>query len=101
MDERPHITVSVDGVKYSLFPQELSARDTTDVRRATGMSFRFLMEAAGKDPDLDVVAAVVWLARRQAGESVTFDEVANAIGYDANIENVTDPVEPEPDSPEA
>lgn len=96
--EKAHITVLVDGETYTLHPGELSALDSAALRRETGMSVRLLLEAAGKDPDLDVVAAIVWLARRQRGDSVSFDEVAAAIGYDTKVEALDEPVE-DPDSP--
>ncbi len=47
-----------------------------------------------------MIAAVVWLARRQAGEKITFDEVAEAIGYDAKIAPVETAAAEDEDSPE-
>ncbi len=95
-----HISISVDGTVYTMRPSELSAVDGAKVRAQTGMSLRSLLSAAETDPDLDVIAAVVWLARRQAGEKITFDEVAEAIGYDAKIAPVETAAAEDEDSPE-
>ncbi len=95
-----HITISVDGTIYTMRPSELSAADGAKVRAATGMSLRSILAAAQTDPDLDVIAAVVWLARRQAGENVGFAEVAEAIGYDVKILPVETAAPEDEDSPE-
>lgn len=93
--------MKVNSKAYTMRLSELTAKDSAALRRQTGMSTRLLLSAASTDPDLDTVAALVWLARRQAGDEVTFDDVAEEIGYDADIESVEEPAEEDPDSPEA
>ena len=74
--------IVIDGVRYEFRHTEVSAVDTGELRRATGMSFRKLMESAKSDADIDVIAALVWLSRRQNGEpDVAYDTVAASIGY--------------------
>ncbi len=99
---QPALTIDVNGKRYTMRTSEMTARDSALLRKQTGMSARLLLAAAAKDPDLDVVAAIVWLARRQAGEAdVTFDEVAAEIGYDLDIQQVDDESEDEEsDGPE-
>lgn len=88
------LTVTVDGTAYTVRAGELNSRDITNLRRETGFSFRGLMDAAAKDPDIDIVAAIVWLARRKAGELLlSFEMVASEIGYDSEIELVDEPGE--------
>ncbi len=89
------VTITVDGVAHTFRPVEVSANMIGQLRRATGMSLAECMEAAQKSPDLDVLAAMVWLARRQAGEAITYDEVADALTYDTELE--VDDAEPEED----
>lgn len=92
------VSVNVDGTVYTVTQGEMTSQLVMHLRRETGYSFRGLLVAAAKDPDIDVVAALVWLARRQSGELLlSFDEVAEDIGYDSDI----DLVEPEADPPEA
>lgn len=95
------LSVTVDGVGYVVREGDLSAADSAALRREMGMSFAGVLRAAATDPDIDLVAAIVWLARRAEGErALTFAEVAESIGYDAELDfGPTDGGEA--DSPEA
>ena len=98
----PSVTVIVDGTKHTARIGEVTARMASEIRRETGMSSRALFAAAGDDPDLDIVAALVWIARRQNGEpSIAFGDVLDEIGYDSEIEAADIPAEEDEDSPEA
>lgn len=78
------LIIRVDDVEYAVRPDEITAMDASTIRRAVGMSFRALMEAAQADPDIDVIAALVWMARRQAGEpNLDYATVAAEIRYDS------------------
>lgn len=75
-----------------IFPYERSAVDATLFRAATGLSLAMLLQAAGEgDADLDILAAVVWMAIRQNG----IDERPD---YFAIAEQITD-AESEKDHP--
>lgn len=92
------VSIRLDGTTYTVTQGEMTGQLVMHLRRETGYSFRGLLVAAAKDPDIDVIAALVWLARRQAGELLlSFEEVAEEIGYDVDV----DLVEPEADPPEA
>lgn len=94
------LSVQVDGTTYTVRQGDMTSIDVMHLRRETGYSFRGLMVAAARDPDIDVIAALVWLARRQAGELLLgFEDVALEIGYDVDVELVE--AEPEADPPEA
>lgn len=100
--DQPEIVVVIDGEKYPFRLSEITARDSGALRSATGMSLRAIMSAAKTDPDIDVIAALVWLSRRQHGEkTLAYDDVAAEIGYDTtfDLEGVADAEDP--DSPEA
>ncbi len=82
----PVVTLKVDDTEYVLRLDEISAADVMLCRRTTGRSLQSLMRAADEDPDVDVIAVLVWLARRQAGESkLAFDDVLAEITYQAEI----------------
>lgn len=88
-DRGPGVTIMVDGRTYSVFAKDLSALDTAALRRELGLSFRGLLEAGNTDPDIDLLAGVMWLSRRVAGESsLTYAEVASAFTYDTEVELV-------------
>ncbi len=81
------ITIKVDDDAFELRLDEINAVDSTAVRNATGMSLRGLLDAAESDPDIDVIAALVWLARRQGGEPrLAFATVAAEINYDSSFD---------------
>ncbi len=84
------IRITVDEHTYVLdvdrAMDELSPQDAAQVRKACGISLRALFAAAADDPDLDTIAALVFLARRQDDPSVTFDEAASDIGYGTALE---------------
>ena len=81
------IAVMVDGTRYAVRMGDLTSMDAANLRRATGFSFRGLMMAASKDPDIDIVAAIVWLSRRIDGElMLDYETVAQEIGYDAEVD---------------
>jgi hypothetical protein len=95
------ITIKVDGAVYTVRPGEVTANLVGQLRRVTGFSLQGLMAAAGEDPDLDVIAALVWMARRQAGENVNYEKVADSISYESDIESQDEPEPEDPASPEA
>lgn len=77
----------VDEREYVLRPDEINAIDANACRREVGVSVRALMQQAQVDADIDVIAALVWLARRQGGEpSLAFRDVAAALTYDSDID---------------
>ena len=53
------------------------------------MSFMGLLQSFETQPDIDLIAALVWLSRRIDGERMlAFADVAREIGYDVDIEVV-------------
>jgi len=94
------IVVIVGGIKYPLAFDAISARLVGECRRQCGMSPRELVENLKKSPDIDLVAGLVWLSRRLNGEPfVSYDEIADEIGYGTDLDFV-DPTDDD-DSPEA
>lgn len=93
------VSIVVDGKTYTVRQGEMTSQDVMHLRRETGFSFRGLMVSTSRDPDIDVIAALVWLARRQDGElMLSFDEVAAGIGYDVDVDLVdAGPSEPDPE----
>ena len=93
------VSVIVDGTTYTVRQGDLTSMDTMNLRRETGFSFRGLMMAAAKDPDIDIIAALVWLSRRIDGElMLSYEDVARDIGYDVDVELAE--AAPEDDRPE-
>lgn len=83
------LTISVNGKNYTVREGDLTALDTMALRRETGMSFVSLMQAFATSPDIDLIAALAWLARRVDGERMlTYAEVAAEIDYDIEVDVV-------------
>jgi hypothetical protein len=53
----------------------MSAPVAREFRRNYGASFNALRDELAGDPDLDSIAAFMWLAKRLEGETLDFDEV--------------------------
>jgi hypothetical protein len=100
-DDELTITVKVDGEPYTVRPNDITANLVGQLRRVTGFSLQALMQAAADAPDLDVIAGLVWLARRQRGENVNYEKVAESISYSSEIESADEPEPEDPNSPEA
>jgi hypothetical protein len=86
-DTAPDFIVVVDGDEYPIHLNEISAFDATGLRHATGMSVAGVLSqlfSDGGDADIDLVAALVWLSRRQQGEQpLSYEKVARGITYEA------------------
>ena len=81
------MSVTLDGQTFTVQMGELTSLDTMALRRATGYSFIGLMRAAQKDADIDLIAALVWLARRTHGEPVLdYEDVAGEIDYASDFD---------------
>ena len=86
------VVISVDGTTYTVREADLTSLDTMALRRETGMSFIGLMQAFGESPDIDLIAALVWLARRSEGERMlAYADVAKDINYQSDFD--VEPVE--------
>jgi len=94
------IRVTLDGKTYEVWEGDLSAVDISQLRRQAGYSFLGLLNAATTDMDLDVVAALVWLARRVEGQTnLPFEVVAREVTYDSDLS--AEAIEPEAPDAEA
>lgn len=77
------LKLTIDGAEYVVRAGDLTALDSRELRKQVGMSFAALLQAFNTDPDIDLIAAVMWLARRIKGEAqLTYDDVAGEVGYD-------------------
>jgi hypothetical protein len=77
------LRLTIDGAEYVVRAGDLTALDSRELRRQVGFSFTGLLGAFQSAPDIDLIAAVVWLARRIRGEvTLSYDDVAGEMGYD-------------------
>ena len=88
------LSIQVDGEVYTVREGDLTSHDIMALRRETGQSFVGLMQAFMSSPDIDLVAALVWLSRRIGGEQMlSYMQVAIDIGYDVDVEILGEPGE--------
>lgn len=92
------LSFEIDGAAYSVSLTRLTALDQHELRRQTGWTLLTLGDAMGGDFSIDLVAVLLWLARRQAGETVTFAEVAEEIDMTSTIVPKDEPESDDPNS---
>jgi hypothetical protein len=84
VDRGPAISITLDDEVYTLAAKDMTALDVRELRQQTGYSYNSLSAAARADMDIDLLAAVVWMSRRIAGErDLDFSTVAAGINYTA------------------
>lgn len=68
---------------YEVRVGDLSGLDSLEFRRQVGVPFAKVMDEVEDNFDIDYLAALMWIARRVAGESaLTYVEIASEVGYD-------------------
>jgi hypothetical protein len=80
--DKADVTITLGEDTYVVRLGEITPALARSLRDTLGYSARKLVELIGTDPDIDVLAGIVWLARLQRGESkVTYDEVASKLTW--------------------
>jgi hypothetical protein len=94
------MTLKVDGVAYPFRLSDVTAAIELELyQQSGGLKLTQVITDVQDSPAGFHIAALVFLARRGAGDQVTFDEVASNMGLASNIEVDLDGAED--DSPEA
>jgi len=97
MAEAEPMKVTWDGKQYPVRPGEVTARQDGEIRKLCGRPlFAMIVELEDGAPSVDVGAVILWLARTQAGEAVTLDEMLDLVTLDALVSMTQegDPVDP-------
>lgn len=76
--QNPVVRLTVDGAVYELDFSDLTAIDSKDFRREVGIPLSSVLSDK-EDADLDVIAGLVWLARRKVETALTYVEVASKL----------------------
>jgi hypothetical protein len=100
----PVISIELEGQVYTWIWKDMTPFDVRAMREQMGCSPNQLLREARAEVELDHVAGIVWMARRQNGEpELTYAEVAGSIHYsdDWKIVSAEEAVARESDSPEA
>lgn len=77
------VRITLEGETYEIRAGDLNALDSLALKQQVGMSFpQLVVETSAGNPDLVEFAAIIWLARRLAGErDLPFVDVAQDIDY--------------------
>jgi hypothetical protein len=101
-DNSPGMRIEYGGKTYMIRQTDMTGQDTRALRQEVGLSFAGLFREMQADPDIDLIGAFIWLARRIDGETVSYDEVLETINYGSSFEIGTTADKPgDDDSPEA
>lgn len=80
----------IDGEAFEVRMGDVTSKIARELRRETGHGVYGLIEAVASQPDVDLVAEFVWLARRLRGEVVELDDVevtyADLLGDDFEVD---------------
>lgn len=81
------LDITVDGQVYRYDPSDVTWRQELELFNATKLTRTDIFKAFANQSFAPVlVAGLVFLARRSAGDKVSFDEVAEAISYSSEID---------------
>lgn len=99
------LRVALGDETYEVRFGDMTSTLTRELRAATGMSFQRLMWTLERDPDADVIASFVWLAKRVNGDAVDLDDVevtyADLLdGFEVHVAGDDDEAETENIDPE-
>lgn len=79
--------ITVDGKSWDLAVPDITIGLIKECRRVVGRPpMAIVSEMAAGQGDLDTLAALVWLARRQAGERITLEAVESTLTYGTLVE---------------
>lgn len=81
------------------FRAPLKAREERDLRSATGYSLTGLFDQLQRQPGADLVAAFLWLCRRQTGATVSYDAVLDELDAMDRLEFVALDTVADPEHP--
>lgn len=85
--DSPGMQIDFDGHTYVVRESDLTPRDVAALRREAGFAgWVGLVTEVERGFDLDVLAALVWLARRIKGEFVPYESVLDEMSYDGDVE---------------
>lgn len=79
------IRMNLGGEDFEVRIGDMTAPLARELRQNYGGSFNKLQDELALDPDIDSIAAFVWLARRMRSEVVGFDDVA--VSYSQMLED--------------
>lgn len=69
------IKITIDDEVYEARIGDVTPDIARELRARSGMGFIRLVNEAAQDPDIDLISAIVWVARRIRGEDVDFGDV--------------------------
>lgn len=95
------LRIVIDGEEYVVRLGDVTSRVARELRAATGHGVHWLIGAVSVEPDVDLIAEFVWLARRIRGEEVAFDDIEVSYrqllddGFDVDLADAEESAGPE------
>lgn len=91
------LRISIEGEPYEVRIGDITSTLARELRAKVGFGPMQLIRQCAIDPDVDLLSAFVWLARRIAGELVRFEDVEVTYaqllsdGFDVSVPEGADP----------
>lgn len=79
--------ITIGGDVYEVRLGDVTPGIAREVRREFGMGPQRFMATMAADPDVDLLAGFMWLARRIRGEYVDLETVMEDVGYTTLLDN--------------
>lgn len=98
-----HFSFIVEGKTYTFRFDDISGRLVKECKDVTGYKPLALFQSLSTpaDLDLDIIAAMIWVCQRQAGEEADFEALLDEVTYRwlESMEWTEEPAPEDPDSP--
>jgi hypothetical protein len=91
------LRITIDSEVYEVRVGDITSTLARELRAKVGFGPMQLINQCAVDPDIDLLSAVVWLARRINGELVRFEDVAVTYaqlvsdGFDIDVPGDSEP----------
>lgn len=79
--------IEIDGEGYEVRLGDITPSVARELRREFGMGPQSFLATMGADPDVDLLAGFIWLARRIRGEYVDLETVMEGVGYETLLKD--------------
>lgn len=96
------LCIHIDGADHTVVFSDVTPQVARQVRSVTGMGFMQIVAGIAASPDVDLIAAFLWVEKLLAGEKVTLQSID--VDYDAVFADdfdISDPEDDEVTGPEA
>jgi len=91
-----HLTIEVDGTRYTLVPADLTGLVEMKVRRDTGMSVAEVISKIQEAPGMDLIGCFMYACEVASGRDADLEKILGSISWGSDFDVVDGDGEPLP-----